>query len=41
LKYWTKTPTWKSIIYFFIYLPLIGITYWILRTLTKFHVLPL
>lgn len=39
-KFWVKSPTWKSIIYFIIYLPLIAITYWILRLLTKFHILP-
>lgn len=40
LKYWINTSTWKSIIYFFTYLPLIGITYWILLLLTRFHILP-
>jgi len=41
LKYWIKKSERKSAIYFIVYIPLIGITFWILRILTKTHILPL
>jgi hypothetical protein len=40
-KYWIKSATQRSIAYFILYIPLALVTCFILRLLTKLHILPI